>query len=215
MALTLRAQHPLIATRQEGRQAMNTTRRTIRLQMAGVALALAGVFAATVQAAPDDARGWRMQAAGGPMMGYGPGGGHGPGMMHGGQGGPGWMMDGMMYRMLDRVNATPEQRAQIKQIVDRSAAEMRAQHESGRALRDQALALFAQPTVDANAAEALRQKQLALHDAGSKRMLQTMIEVSRVLTPEQRKQMTETVQQRRDMMQRHYRERMGIEGAKS
>jgi Spy/CpxP family protein refolding chaperone len=148
-------------------------------------------------------------------MMHGGHGGHGAYGAYGAQGGPGWMMGGMLYRMLDRVNATPEQRAQIKQIVDRSAGEMRAQHESGRALRDQALALFAQPTVDANAAEVLRQKQMAMHEAGSKRMLQTMLEVSRVLTPEQRKQMTEYVQQRRDMMQRHQRERMGIEGAKS
>ena len=84
---------------------------------------------------------------------------------------------------------------------------MRAQHEAGRALREQAMALFTQPTVDANAVEALRQKQMAVHDEASKRMTQAMLEISRVLTPEQRKQIAEQMTQRREMMQRHQRER--------
>jgi protein CpxP len=171
------------------------------------ALALAAVAASTAQAAP-----------GGPGM-HGMHGMHGTMMMAqgpmGGPGGPGGMFGGMMTRMLDRVNATPEQRAQIEQIVKANAGEMRAQREAGRALREQAMALFAQPTVDANAVEALRQKQLAMHDAASKRMTATMLEISRVLTPEQRKQMAEQMSQRREMMQRHQRERQNLDAPKS
>ena len=114
------------------------------------------------------------------------------------------MFEGMMTRMLDRVNATPEQRTQIQQIMQSQASEMRAQREAGRALRQQAMALFAQPTVDADAVEALRQQQLAMHDAASKRMTAAMLEISRVLTPEQRKQMAEHMAQRSEMMQRHH-----------
>lgn len=76
------------------------------------------------------------------------------------------------------------------------------------------MTLFAQPTVDAAALEALRQKQMAMHDAASKRMTTTMLEVSRVLTPEQRKQMADYMTQRRDMMQRHQRERQAIDAPK-
>jgi protein CpxP len=174
--------------------------KTRRLALASVALA--AVMAGSAQAAPGGPgmHGTMMTMAHGPM---------------GGHGGHGGMFGGMMTRMLDRVNATPEQRAQIEQIVKANAGEMRSQREAGRALREQAMALFAQPTVDANAVEALRQKQLAMHDAASKRMTTTMLEISRVLTPEQRKQMADTMSQRREMMQRHQQERRSIDAPKS
>jgi Spy/CpxP family protein refolding chaperone len=182
-----------------------------RLYLAGLSVALAGAFATGVQAAP-----------GGPgMMGQGGMMGHstmGHGMMggHGGYGNPGGgMFDGMMMRMLDRVNATPEQRTQIQQIMQKQAGGMSAQREAGRALRQQMMALFAQPTVDANALEALRQQQLAMHETASKRMTAAMLEISSVLTPEQRKQMADHMAQRSEMMQRHQRERRGIDAPKS
>ena len=147
----------------------------------------------------------------------GPGGPGGPGM-HGMRGGdPGMMampMKGrMVERMLDSVNASAEQRAQVKQITERTAADMKAQHESRRALREQGMKLFAQPTVDANAAEALRQQMMQQHDQASRRMMQTMLEVSRVLTPEQRKTLAERMARRGEMMQRHWHERQQLEGA--
>lgn len=128
-----------------------------------------------------------------------------------GQGGMGGMggMDGMHMseRMLDRVNATPEQRAQIKQIMQSAMTDLAAQREAGRALHMQAMSVFTQPNVDANAAEALRQQMLARHDQSSKRMMQAMLETSRVLTPDQRRQLAEGLAKRQEMMQRHQRER--------
>ncbi len=179
---------------------MKTPTLPARRMLAGLSLALAGALAAGAWAAPG-----------------GPGGPGGPGMMGPGAmagPGPGGMFEGMLQRLLDRVNATPEQRAQIQQILQAPGGEMRTQHEAGRALREQVMALFAQPTVDAAALEALRQKQLAAHDAASKRMTAAMLEVSRVLTPEQRKQMSDYMTQRRDMMQRHWRERQAIDAPK-
>jgi Spy/CpxP family protein refolding chaperone len=143
-------------------------------------------------------------AQGGPGMMGGPG-------MHGGPGMP--MMGGPgLERLLDRVNATADQKAQIKQIAERARADMQGQHESHRALRDQMAKLFAAPVVDANAVESLRQQMLAQHDAQSRRMTQVMVEISRVLTPEQRKQIAERMAQRRDMMERHWRERQQLDG---
>ena len=142
-------------------------------------------------------------------------GGHGPSHSAVGASGAGSMFGGMLNRLLDRVNATPQQRTQIEQIMQSNADEMRAQRDAGRELRDEAMKLFAQPTVDANALEALRQKQLAQHDAASKRMTAAMLEVSRVLTPEQRRQMADYMTQRREMMLRHQRERRGIEAPRS
>jgi Spy/CpxP family protein refolding chaperone len=79
---------------------------------------------------------------------------------------------------------------------------MKAQHDSGRQLREQSAALFAQPTVDARAAEALRQQMMARHDQASKRQLQLMLDISRVLTPEQRKLLADRMVQRRAMMEK-------------
>jgi protein CpxP len=185
---------------------MKTQSHPARLYLAGLSLALAGAFAVGVQAAP-----------GGPgMMGQGTMMAQGPMAAPGGPGGHGAdMFDGMMTRMLERVNATPQQRSQIQQIMQNQASERRAQHEAGRVLRQQAMTLFAQPTVDADAVEALRQKQLAMHDAASKRMTTAMLEISRVLTPEQRKQIAEYMSQRSEMMQRHQRERQAVEAPKS
>ena len=136
---------------------------------------------------------------------------------HGMRGGAGMMampMQGrMVERMLDSVNASAEQRAQVKQISERMAADMKAQHDSRRGLREQAMKLFSQPVVDANAAEVLRQQMLQQHDQSSRRMMQAMLEVSRVLTPEQRKLLAERMAQRGEMMQRHLQERSAIEGA--
>ena len=138
----------------------------------------------------------------------------GPGMHGGGTGMHGMGLGGRMAeRMLDSVNASAEQRAQVKQITDRAAADMKAQHESGRALREQGMKLFTQPVVDANAAEALRAQMMQQHDQGSRRMMQTMLEISRVLTPEQRKQLAERMAQRGDMTRRHMQERQQLEGA--
>ena len=152
-----------------------------RLLLAGLVLAVAGTFAVTVQADP----------------GHGPRGGHAAM----GMGLP--MMGKHLDRMLDAVNATDAQRTQIRQIATAAAADLKAQREAGRALREQSMALFTQPTVDANAAEALRQQMMARHDQASRRMLQAMLDVSRVLTPEQRQQLAQQMKQRHEMMQRH------------
>ena len=56
---------------------------------------------------------------------------------------------------------------------------------------------------------------LQQHDQASRRMMQSMLEVSRILTPEQRKQMADYMSQRGEMMQRHQRERQAVEAPKS
>jgi len=134
-----------------------------------------------------------------PMMGQG---GHGG---HGGHGGGADMMfgGGRMEHVLDAVDATDAQRAQIKTLADAAKQDLKGQREAGRKLREQGLALFGAPVVDANAVEALRQQMLAQHDQTSKRMSQLMIDVSRVLTPEQRAKFIERMQKRHArMMQR-------------
>ena len=103
---------------------------------------------------------------------------------------------------------TDAQRTQILQIAQTAATDMKAQHEAGRALRERGLQILAAPTVDAAAAEVLRQQMMVQFDQSSKRMLQAMIEIGAVLTPEQRVKFAEAMKQRGGMMQH----RMGWPG---
>ena len=132
----------------------------------------------------------------------------GPGPMHGPGAGAMMMFGGSpehvarhVDHMLDGLNASDAQRTQIKQIAQAAAADLKAQHEAGKALRERGLQIFAAPTVDANAAESVRQQIEAQHDQASRRVLQAMLDVSRVLTPEQRAKIAERVKQHQAMMQ--------------
>ncbi len=121
----------------------------------------------------------------------GPAHGDGTRMMHGmhrhGEMPGGMMLGGRgMERMLKDVKATDDQRAQIQKIADSARADIQKLHEGGGKLHEQGLALLTQPTIDAAAAEKLRQQMLAQHDQVSKRMLAAMLDISKVLTPEQR-----------------------------
>lgn len=193
---------------------MNTLTRTLKPR-SGWALPLAALaLAASAVCVPT----WA-QPAGGPGAGPGmgpPGMGH-RGMGHGGPRGGEGKGGGMMMspRMLDAVKATPEQRAQIKQIMDKARTDMAALRESRKALREEAQRVFTEPNVDANKAEAVRQKMMAQHDQASKRRMQAMVEASRVLTPDQRRQMADLAKRRGEMMERHRRERQSLEPGKS
>ena len=169
--------------------------RALRLLLATALIALAGGLSQAVLAAPFE--------------------GHGNQGGRGGHGGPGMgMFDGRhAERLLDSVNATPEQRTQIKQILAAAKTDMATQRDAGRKLHQQSQALFAQPTVDARAVETMRQQMLAQHDGASKRMTQVMLDVSRVLTPEQRKTLADHMAQRRSMMDRHQDERAAMDRA--
>lgn len=150
------------------------------------------------------------------MGGPGMGGGYGMGPMGPGAGhhGAGMMGSGRhAERMLDGVGATAEQKAQLRKIHETAFADLKPLREAARTLRQQMQAQFAQPNVDANAVEALRQQLQANREQASKRMMQAMLDGSRVLTPEQRKKMAERMEQRRGMAQRHRAEREALEGA--
>ena len=142
-----------------------------------------------------------------PMMG-----GHeGHGGMRGGHEGPGGGMDRMFDHMLDGLDATDAQRAQIKQIATAAEADMKAQRDAGRALHEKQMQIFAAPTVDASAAEAVRAQLSSQHDMTSRRMTQAMLDAATVLTPEQRAKLGERMKQHQaqmnDRMQRMDRER--------
>lgn len=177
--------------------------RSLRLRLPAALCALVlAVAAASVLAQPAQ-RGMHDQAGMHGQRHHGEPGGHG---------GFGAMLSA---RMLERVQATPEQRAQISKILEAARADLRAQRASAGNLRAQAAQVFSQPNVDAAAAEQVRQQMLAQHDRASQRMMQAMIEASRVLTPEQRLKLADELKRRRDMMERHQRERRSLDAPKS
>lgn len=166
--------------------------------LASMALAVAMVATAGVAQA--------MGRQGGGHDGAGPTHRHGPG----GQGGAFGS-----ERMLDQLNATPEQKAQVHRIMEAARQDQQAQREAGQQLRQRMMQALAQPNVDAAAVEAIRQQMSAQHDQASKRMAQAMVEAARVLTPEQRQKAAEHLAKRRDMMQRHQRERDTLDKPRS
>ncbi len=111
-------------------------------------------------------------------------------------------------RLLDSVGASAEQKAQIRQIGAAARADVKAQREAAGPLREQARTLMTQPNIDANAVEAVRQQMLAQHDQTSRRMTQALVDVARVLTPDQRQALADRMAQRQQLMQQRRAERM-------
>ena len=126
------------------------------------------------------------------------GGPPGPGMFFGGDAEP---MARRIDSMLDGLGVTPAQRAQIRQIVVAAGADLGRQRDAGRGLRDRGLQVFTAPTVDPGAAEALRQEMQTQQDQSSRRVLQAMLDIAAVLTPEQRAKIGARVQEREAVMQ--------------
>ena len=137
---------------------------------------------------------------------------HGPGDMGGMMmfGGSPEHIGRAVDHLLDGLSASDAQRSQIKQIAVAAAGDLKAQRDAGRSLRERGLQVFTAPNVDANAAEAVRQQMQAQHDQTSRRVLQAMLDVSRLLTPEQRTKIGERIKQReaahQERMQRMQRE---------
>jgi Spy/CpxP family protein refolding chaperone len=101
--------------------------------------------------------------------------------------GPGHHFAKRMERVLDRVNATPGQRAQIRAVWDGLRPQLRALHQQKAELRRQMISAMTAPKIDGAAVEKLRVQQIGLHDKTSALMTQGFVGSANVLTPEQRK----------------------------
>ncbi|MFG6414006.1 Spy/CpxP family protein refolding chaperone [Roseateles sp. DC23W] len=131
----------------------------------------------------------------------GPGGPGGPGHH---RGGPTLMapgpFGGHMGHMLELVNATDAQRSQIKAIFKQAGQDLAGQRDNGRKLNEQLAMLYTATNIDAAAIESVRAQIAAQHETASKRMSQASIEAARVLTPEQRAKIGETMKKREARM---------------
>lgn len=93
--------------------------------------------------------------------------------------------------VLDRVDATDEQRDRIEAIVETAVPRVFATHGEGRAIRERARAALLQEPIDAAALEAARKDAIALIDRESAQMVEEIIAAGSVLTPEQRTRLAE------------------------
>jgi Spy/CpxP family protein refolding chaperone len=124
----------------------------------------------------------------------GPGGWHGRGWCHGSARDPGAERERIAFAtdwMLQRIDATPEQREQVKGIVANVLQDLAPLREQHRQNRDAFLTALAQPQVDRATLEQLRRAELELADQASNRIIGGLADVSGVLTPEQRAKLLE------------------------
>ena len=190
---------------------MMSTRQLARTALISLACSVAATTAAWSQSAPPG------PGASAPTHMQGPMGHPGGRQGHEGRGGAPHkgMHPGMLgpvaaahiEQLLDDVNATDGQRAQIRVIGDKARADLRALHkqfDDARQGEREAkegpppgpMALLTQAKVDASGAEKQRAQMVAFHDATSKRMLQAVVDIANVLTPEQRVALGEAMKAR-------------------
>lgn len=129
------------------------------------------------------------------LTGFRHAGGPGP---HGGPGG--FLMGRGLEHMLDEIDATDAQRAQIEAIKERLVAAQQARaderQEGPRALVE----FWKQENPDAAQVHAKIDEKFEAHRAAAYQMADAMIEVHHILTPEQRAEVAQLVEKR---MARH------------
>jgi Spy/CpxP family protein refolding chaperone len=130
-----------------------------------------------------------------------------------GGGGFGGGMAFRMQKVLEKVNATDAQRAQIKGIWEGLRPQLKTTHEQHLALRKQITEAMTAPTIDPAAIEKLRQQSVQLMDRSSTIMTRGFVESAKVLTPEQRKQVAEELAKRAEHHRGHMEEGGGGPGA--
>ncbi|HHZ08964.1 MAG TPA: Spy/CpxP family protein refolding chaperone [Rhizobiales bacterium] len=157
----------------------------------GLAAATGGEFGRGMggQGWPMDGRGWGHGRA---MDGDGWGRG-GPGM-HASMGrGFG---EYRLERMLEGLDATPEQADKIRAIVDAARDDLMPALDGMRETREKVAELLGAATIDRAAAETLRAERVAAMDQASRRLTAAILDAAEVLTPEQRARLVEHFKER-------------------
>jgi Spy/CpxP family protein refolding chaperone len=103
-------------------------------------------------------------------------------------------MEKRLDRVLDQVKATDSQRTAVKSIFERMFAEMRPIHEQHKTLHDQIVTALSADTVDRAAVEALRKQVPTLVDQASQVLTKAVLDISQVLSAEQRQTVMRFIQ---------------------
>lgn len=100
-------------------------------------------------------------------------------------------------RFLQRIQATDAQTQAIRAVAQKAREQRAPLMQEGRALHQEALKLWAQPQLDDKALDQLRMRMNAHHQRMTDANHRFMLEVARILTPAQRAQLAEAMQERR------------------
>jgi len=98
-------------------------------------------------------------------------------------------LDRMLKQLYVEIDATEAQKQQLEPIVKQAVNDLLPLRERLHAGRREAVELLSQERVDPAALEALRAKQIALADEGSRRLTRAIADLADVLPPAQRKQL--------------------------
>jgi Spy/CpxP family protein refolding chaperone len=101
-------------------------------------------------------------------------------------------------RMLDELEASDEQRAEIRAAFDELHDLWRASRRERRDSREAIAAALTGDEIDRDALETLRSAQVASFEAMSQQLLGTLVRVAETLSPEQRRRVAEHMEEQRD-----------------
>jgi Spy/CpxP family protein refolding chaperone len=93
--------------------------------------------------------------------------------------------------VLSRVDASDDQKEQIKAIVGSSIADLFPLVDQHKTNREAFVVELSNPTIDRDALEQLRKNGLDMADQASTRLVSTIADAAEVLTPEQRSELIE------------------------
>jgi periplasmic protein CpxP/Spy len=101
-----------------------------------------------------------------------------------------------IQHVLDEADATPEQKAQVKDIVAAATRDLEALHQQHGGAHKQLHDILTAPVIDRARLEAVRAEHVQALDAASKRCATALADAAEVLTPEQRKTLGEKMAKR-------------------
>jgi protein CpxP len=105
-----------------------------------------------------------------------------------------FMRNFMEYRvdkMLSKAGASDDQKTRFMSIVTTTFNQVRPERETRMAMRDEIIKLIEAPTIDRNAIEALRAKQMSQFEERSKAIAKAVADAAEILTPDQRRKLAE------------------------
>ncbi|HET9904671.1 MAG TPA: Spy/CpxP family protein refolding chaperone [Xanthobacteraceae bacterium] len=100
-------------------------------------------------------------------------------------------LDRMVRHLAVEVDASAEQQEKLRAVARAAVKELLPMRDKMREARERARELLTQTTIDRAAIEKLRADHLALIDNVSRRVVQAVADAAEILTPEQRRKLSE------------------------